>query len=777
MAYGGIKVDNITFTNDGADQATTVSGLYRAITSGVTVTGTLSGNIIQGVTVSGITVTGTTAQFTNITGGGIGATTITGTTVTGTTANFVSGVFTTQLSGVTVTGTQSSFTSGNFVTLSGTTATFTSGIIASGTAAAPSLSIVLDPNTGIYSPGADQVAISTGGTGRLFVDASGNLSLGTGSAASARLFVSGGALTTAAVAGFALSGGLSTGRLTSDSGNINSIHTFLDNSTIEIAPGSTYKNGISINGLGTASDSNTVKFFTSNSERLRIDSLGRVGIGTTTPGTSRAYIQTDDTNTAGLTINGIGSSGGVSSYSSLKITGGSPNAVGTHYGVEFIKTPSNVESITGYYANITGTYNTQTNFHAKLTKDLNAFTNGYCYYADLATSGSGGTAYFAYFYNSTSSAERFSITSAGTTTLTSAASTAPFIAKIGSSEVSRIDSSGRLLVGTSAARSNFFNASFATDVQIERSGDCSLSLVRNSATQDSPYLIFGKTRGTSVGANNAVLDNDDLGYIVFQGSDGSELVSGAAILAEVDGTPGANDMPGRLVFSTTADGAATPTERMRITQKGDLLLNATAVAGVAVAKSYMYLSGGANVNTSTYATQNCTLHVRFEANSNNEGASNALVLQLENMAGTTKPQLLRGYNSSDGLVLNADYRGALTNFGNSYGAISDSKFKTDIIDATSAWEDIKAVRVRKYKIKTEVQELGSNAESYLGVVAQEIESFSPGLVVTPADYSDTNEENKSVKYSVLYMKAVKALQEAMERIEQLEAAVADLQQP
>jgi hypothetical protein len=129
----------------------------------------------------------------------------------------------------------------------------------------------------------------------------------------------------------------------------------------------------------------------------------------------------------------------------------------------------------------------------------------------------------------------------------------------------RVDSSGRLLVGTSSARGNFFNGSFFTDVQIERAGDCSLSLVKNSATQDSPYLVLGKTRGTSIGANNAVLDNDDLGYIVFQGSDGTELVSGAAILAEVDGTPGTNDMPGRLVFSTTADGASSPTEALRIT--------------------------------------------------------------------------------------------------------------------------------------------------------------------------------------------------------------------
>jgi hypothetical protein len=44
-----------------------------------------------------------------------------------------------------------------------------------GSASAPTFSFTADPNTGIYSPGADQLAISTNGTGRLFVDASGML--------------------------------------------------------------------------------------------------------------------------------------------------------------------------------------------------------------------------------------------------------------------------------------------------------------------------------------------------------------------------------------------------------------------------------------------------------------------------------------------------------------------------------------------------------------------------------------------------------------------------
>ena len=153
MAYGILKVDNITFDQGGADQTVTVSGIYRAITSGVTVTGTISGAVLIGTTVSGATVTGTTVNavtvssttgtFGSITGTTITGTTIngatvnsttgnftslTGVTVTGTTAQFASGVFITQVSGLTVTGTQSSFTSGNFVTLSGATATFTSGV-------------------------------------------------------------------------------------------------------------------------------------------------------------------------------------------------------------------------------------------------------------------------------------------------------------------------------------------------------------------------------------------------------------------------------------------------------------------------------------------------------------------------------------------------------------------------------------------------------------------------------------------------------------------------
>jgi len=118
--------------------------------------------------------------------------------------------------------------------------------------------------------------------------------------------------------------------------------------------------------------------------------------------------------------------------------------------------------------------------------------------------------------------------------------------------------------------------------------------------------------------------------------------------------------------------------------------------------------------------------------------------------------------------------GNVTNTNGSYGTISDAKMKTDIVDAGSQWADIKAVRFRKFKMKDDPQQI-----TQLGVVAQELEQTSPGLVNEfrdrDAEGNDLGTTTKSVKSSILLMKAAVALQEAMARIEQLEAKVAALE--
>ena len=104
----------------------------------------------------------------------------------------------------------------------------------------------------------------------------------------------------------------------------------------------------------------------------------------------------------------------------------------------------------------------------------------------------------------------------------------------------------------------------------------SLSITRNSNDNGQPLLILSKSRGTSVNSDTILQDNDVVGEIVFLGADGNDRNSQVAtIQATVDGTPGSNDMPGALSFRTTADGAATSTERMRIDSSGKVGIGTT----------------------------------------------------------------------------------------------------------------------------------------------------------------------------------------------------------
>ena len=132
---------------------------------------------------------------------------------------------------------------------------------------------------------------------------------------------------------------------------------------------------------------------------------------------------------------------------------------------------------------------------------------------------------------------------------------------------------------------------------------------------------------------------------------------------------------------------------------------------------------------------------------------------------------------SDGDVNNSD---------NAYGSLSDVRIKQGIRDANSQWDDIKAIKVRNFKKNADVDQYGDNAWEQIGVVAQELEASGMDKLVKehPASENEARTGDgsfkegdmiKSVSYSVLYMKAIKALQEAMTKIETLESKVAALE--
>lgn len=111
-----------------------------------------------------------------------------------------------------------------------------------------------------------------------------------------------------------------------------------------------------------------------------------------------------------------------------------------------------------------------------------------------------------------------------------------------------------------------------------------------------------------------------------------------------------------------------------------------------------------------------------------------------------------------GVEANGDFNSATS----SYAGISDARLKENIVDATSQLDDIKAVQVRNFNF------INNPDTTLLGVVAQELEASGMTGLVKTANDEDTGEEIKSVKYSVLYMKAIKALQETIAKVEALE---------
>ena len=134
----------------------------------------------------------------------------------------------------------------------------------------------------------------------------------------------------------------------------------------------------------------------------------------------------------------------------------------------------------------------------------------------------------------------------------------------------RIDSSGRLLIGVTSSTSV---GGEHNKLQIEgtTAPTSNVSLTRNSNDAGGCFLKFGKSRGTSTGSNTIVQSGDTIGGLVFNAADGVDKdISAASITAHIDGTPGADDLPGRLVFKTTVDGAASATERMRIDSSGKI---------------------------------------------------------------------------------------------------------------------------------------------------------------------------------------------------------------
>ncbi len=322
------------------------------------------------------------------------------------------------------------------------------------------------------------------------------------------------------------------------------------------------------------------------------------------------------------------------------------------------------------------------------------------------------------------------------------------IASTGGTERWRTDASGRLLVGTSTSVNNLLDGALQI---VGTSADSYITATRYSSVAGDPAgIVLGRSKSATKGTNTIVASGDALGAISFSGANGTSFDQAASIVAFVDGTPGASgDMPGRLVFSTTADGAASPTERMRLTSTGALL-----IGGTNISTGKLFVSANIPAETS----QRIALF-------SGSGAGDAI---LEGIAiskfdnNSTTAQIFQRFYINNGTggsgQINANGSGAAA-----FGSFSDARLKENIVDIPSQLQNICSLRPVEFDYKD-----GSGHQ--IGFIAQEMEQVYPDAVAQGTDDMLT-----VTGWSKTEARLVKALQEAIAKIETIEAKVAALE--
>jgi hypothetical protein len=247
-------------------------------------------------------------------------------------------------------------------------------------------------------------------------------------------------------------------------------------------------------------------------------------------------------------------------------------------------------------------------------------------------------------------------------------------------------------------------------------------------------LVLGRSGGTAIGNNTVVANNNAIGSVSFQGNDGTEFVALAEITAFVDGTPGANDMPGRLVFSTTADGASSPTERMRIANNGSVCINNT----TRQTQGTLCPDGIVGTQPAISCYQNAT---------------------------TSQEQIT--FRNPNGGVGTITTNGSAT----AYNTSSDYRLKENVVPLTGAANRINQLQVHRFNF------ISDPDRTVDGFIAHEAQAVVPECVTGTKDEvdADGNPIYQGIDQSKLVPLLTAALQEAIAKIETLEAKVAALE--
>nr|BAR24819.1 putative endosialidase [uncultured Mediterranean phage uvMED] len=660
--------------------------------------------------------------------------------------------------------------SGTFVDVSGDTMTGALGVVA-GSASAPGVFFSGDTNTGLLAPAADSVAITTGGTQRIVVDSSGRVGIGV-SPSAARLHVE-----TTSLMGLRVR---TTGSTTASP-------------AVQILDATGAKDGLfthTSDGIAVGSyTAHPLTFITQNSEKMRLDTAGRLLLGTTTEGHANA----DD-----LTVSASGDAGitirsGASNYGSIffsDATSGSGEYVGAiqyNHSSNFLTIGAN------------GSERMRIDSAGRLGLGTSSPTDHGGYGGTLEISGSPGG---ALYLKSSSDVGQLGMNSSGLQLRTRTAKDILFTTN--NSERMRIDSSGNVGIGeTSAEGKLHVKSSDSVSLVLERDGtgdqisaivmkDGSGDFTRISSTAgEQVFGVNGSTEAMRIdssgrvgigttspgsllqvtGQNTAVKIQTSVGSladmtngtsqrITFQGGNaelGLFKDSGGNYSYVIGTFQGSIDIP--LVFRT-----GNRNEAMRIDSSGRLLVGTTSSTDASV------------------VFQN-TQQVSFRLNNTNSspvGMQIRYTTDLNNIANRFIDCI---GNATSRFIVRSN--GGVENYSANNVNLCDEREKKNIASLDEKWDKVKSWELKKFHYNEDAD----TDDLRYGVIAQQVETTCPevltewekqsateaeldedGNVVTPAAEQILR---KGVREQQMMWMAIKALQEAQARIETLEQRLSD----
>jgi len=467
-------------------------------------------------------------------------------------------------------------------------------------------------------------------------------------------------------------------------------------------------------------NSNFLRFYTNSSEWMRLDASGNLDIGTTTGSGKLNLVQE---NATGL---GDASSGGINISSSSGASVGRTNSINFLPG----------QNTTNPLASLGFVYTDASNYgQGDLFFATRGSTNDAVSVERMRIDSEGDV----HIGNNTSSAHTNRLLAVG-----NVSRSATYIecrtSDTGDGGYLFSDGTGGTTEGyrgsmeySHSVDKLFFKTSGTTQLTIDSSGKVLIGATSDFVQGELQVIASGGGQ-LNLGRNDTTtLADNDLGQILFTGNGGGVGHVCGSIRSYADNDHTSTSKSTRIDFYTTPDGSATQVRRFVIDSNGKVM---------------QYASAG----TDGYDLSN------------------------SRSAGTSTANFVGRHSSSGvltGTVSMACYtNGDIVNTNGSYTQISDISLKENIVDAPSQWDDLKAVKFRKFNFK---ESTGYETFTQIGVVAQELELTSPGLVYDAATPGEPGKTTKGVKSSILTMKALVALQEAMAKIETLEAKVAALE--